>query len=114
VIVGDISGGDVFERFIEAFGPLIIERYRSKLLDRTFGDQVVYYVGVDEMSATVRLYAVVWADIAEEFTVVGAPSFFPGAEEDDLLQQVVSAFALDEEEARRQLQKASFLGGAHG
>jgi hypothetical protein len=110
----DRVSGDICRRFIEAFGSVIIEKYRSKLLDRTFGDQVVYYIGVDDMSAAIRLHAVVRADIAEEFTVVGAPSFFPGAEEDDLIQQLVSAFALDEEEARRQLQKAGFLGGAHG
>ncbi len=105
---------DSGDKFIEEFGPLIIEKYRSKLLDRTFGDMVHYYVGVDDMSAAIRLHAVVRTDIAEEFTVVGAPSFFPGAEEDDLIQQLVSAFALDEEEARRRLQKAGLLGGADG
>ena len=108
------TGRGISDKFIEEFGPLIIERYRSKLLDRTFGEMVQYYVGVDEMSAEIRLHAVVRADIAEEFTVVSAPSFFPGAEEDDLLQQLMGAFALDDEEARLRLQKAGLLGGADG
>ena len=97
------------DRFIEEFGPLIIERYRSKLLDRTFGEMVTYYVGPDEMSAEIRLHAIVRADIAEEFVVVGAPNFYLAVDEDGLIQQLVNAFTFDEEEARQRLEKAGLL-----
>lgn len=107
--MGDLAGGDICQKFIDEFGPLIIEKYRSKLPDQTFGEKVAYYVGVDDMSATVSLHAVVRADIAEEFMVFGAPSFFPTAEEDDLVLQVVSAFELDEQEAQRRLRNAGIL-----
>jgi len=107
--VGDIARGDACDKFIEEFGPDIITRYRSVLLDQTFGEKVSYYIGVDDMSGAINLHAVVRSDVAEEFQIISAPSFYLTVEEDDLVQQVVNAFGLDEDEAQGRLLSAGLL-----
>jgi len=100
---------DICDKFIKEFENDILAAYRSRLLDNTFGDAVTYHVGSDD-SHFVRLHAVVQStDGAEEFQIVGAPDFFPIAEEDDLVSQITGAFELDEDEARARLTRAKLL-----
>jgi hypothetical protein len=105
--VGDLANGHACDAFILAFGDDIIDRYRSKLLDETFGERVRYYVAADE-DWSVRLFAAITKseggeDKAEEhFCLEHATRFFPTS--DDIVDQVLREFSdLDKHEAERRL-----------
>jgi hypothetical protein len=86
-----------------AFSSDIVEKFRSEILDQTFGDEVRYYVGVDD-AWVVHLFAVVEAEGKKEEFQLSEPDFFPTAE--DIVDQAVRAFDVDEDEVRRRLEKA--------
>jgi hypothetical protein len=107
--VGDLADGHACDAFILAFADDIIKRYRSKLLDQTFGERVRYYVAADE-DWSVRLFAAIaksepGEDKAEEhFCLEHATRFFPTS--DDIVDQVLREFSdLSEDDVKRRLQQ---------
>lgn len=105
--MGDLANGHACDAFILAFADDIVTKFRSKLLDQTFGDKVRYYVMADA-NWEVHLYAAVVADGGEEtFLLAGAPIFCPTS--DDIIEQTAEALELDEDEAGRRLEKAALL-----
>jgi hypothetical protein len=102
--VGDLANGHACDAFIVAFGDDIVTKFRSKLLDRTFGNKVRYYVMADT-NWEVRLYAAVTtgAEGEETFILAGAPIFCPTS--DDIIEQAAEELELAEAEARRRLER---------
>ena len=103
--MGDLAKGHSCDAFIVAFASDIVKKFRSKLLDETFGDKVRYYVMADD-NWEVHLYAAVaaGADGEEKFQLVDAPIFCPSS--DDIVEQTAEVLELEEDEVRRRLQKA--------
>ena len=106
--MGDLANGHECDAFITAFARDIVEKFRSKLLDRTFGDRVRYVVMADD-NWEVHLYADVWVEEepSERFQL-GEPNFFPTS--DDIVDQTAEVLELDKDEVRRRLEKAQLLG----
>jgi peroxiredoxin family protein len=104
--MGDLANGHACNAFITAFAEDIIKKYRSPLLDQTFGEKVRYYVMADD-NWEVHLYAAVasGADSEEKFQLAGAPIFCPTS--DDIIEQTAEALELDEDEVERRLEKAA-------
>ena len=107
--MGDLANGHACDAFILAFADDIINRYRSKLLDQTFGERVRYYVAADE-DWSVRLFAAIQMDESrtdkaeEHFCLEHATRFFPTS--DDIVDQVLREFPdLGEDEVKRRLQQ---------
>ena len=108
--MGDRVNGYACDAFIRAFADDIVRKYRSPLLDQTFGDEVGYYVAADD-NWEVHLYARVKEKIAKDgdehekffhFRVESGPAFFPTS--DDIVEQMTHVFPeLDEKEVERRL-----------
>jgi hypothetical protein len=108
--MGNLANGHACDAFILAFADDIVEKFRSKLLDQTFGDKVRYYVMADD-NWEARLYAAVatGAEGEETFMLTDAPIFCPTS--DDIVEQIAEALEIGEDEARRRLEKASTCEG---
>jgi CRISPR/Cas system-associated protein Csx1 len=103
--MGDLANGHDCDAFIEAFAQDMISKYRSEFLDRTFEDRVSYYVMADE-NWEVHLYAAIKTgiieddeEIEEHVRVEHARPFYPTS--DDIIDQIVEAFDISEQEAER-------------
>jgi hypothetical protein len=107
--MGDLANGHDCDAFILAFADDIVTKFRSKLLDQTFGDKVRYYVMADA-NWEAHLYAAVATsgDSEETFLLADGPTFCPTS--DDIIEQAAEALELDEDEARRRLENAALLG----
>jgi hypothetical protein len=83
-----------------------VTKFRSKLLDETFGDKVRYYVMADT-NWEVRLHAAIatGAGNEETFILADTPIFCPAS--DDIIEQAAKALELDEGEAERRLEKGA-------
>ena len=104
--MGELASGHACDAFIVAFADDIVAKFRSKLLDETFGSKVRYYVMAD-LNWEVRLHAAVATGNGSEetFLLAGAPIFCPTA--DDIVEQAAEALELDEAEVRRRLEEAA-------
>jgi hypothetical protein len=102
--VGDLASGHACDAFVLALADDIVTKFRSQLLDQTFGDKVRYYVMADT-NWEVRLYAAIatGAGSEERFLLADAPIFWPTS--DDIVEQAAEALELDEEEVRRRLER---------
>ena len=76
--MGDSANGHACDAFITAFADDIVKKFRSRLLDQTFGDKVRYYVMADD-NWEVHLYAAVatGGGRGETFVLTDAPISAP-------------------------------------
>lgn len=103
--MGDLANAYACDTLIDAFASDIIQKYRSRFLDKTFGDKVRYYVMADD-NWRVRLYAAI--DVGnhkeEHFRVEGSPDFYGPS--DSIVDEVATAFPdLSEDEVERRLKR---------
>jgi hypothetical protein len=106
MFMGDLANGHACDAFILAFADDIVTKFRSRLLDQTFGDKVRYYV-VADTNWEVRLHAAVATGGGgeETFLLAGTPIFCPTS--DDIIEQAAEALGLDDDEGRRRLEEAA-------
>lgn len=109
--MGDLANGHACDAFILAFTGAIVKKFRSKLLDQTFGNKVRYFVMADD-NWEVHLYATVVTgpDTNEKFQLADAPIFCPSS--DDVIDQTAATLGIEEEEVERRLAGAERLGEA--
>jgi hypothetical protein len=107
--MGDIANGYHCDVFIFTFADALIAKYRSPLLDATFGDLVRYYVQAD-LNWEVGLYAALKTTRVstgepdeEHFRLEGMPLFAPTA--DDIIAVIAEGLDISEEEAERRLKE---------
>jgi hypothetical protein len=104
--MGDAVNCHACGAFVRAYGGLVVERFRSRLLDETFGPRVRYYLYCgyfDSWQVVLRAVVDVGGGKKEEFDIPES-AFFPPA--DDIVDDVSRRLGLSVEDAERRWERA--------
>jgi hypothetical protein len=118
--MGDVVWGSACDALINAFEDDLIKKFRSPLLDHTFGDRVRYFLWENTNTSpwSVELLAGVETGEIDEktkeskeefFRVDAMPVFFPG-DNDTITEDIARALDIEDDEARRRYEKAEEEG----